>query len=143
MLIEVVTAPSSDGRCTVVQVRGQVDLSSVQDLRDALNGAAASRRAVVVDLTRVTFFSAAGLRCLEQFDDVVSSLSGQFGLVFAGDSHPVSVVLRAVETVDRWSIHPSAAAALAEFAKVRSGSSATPSAPITRAARGSSTAVSG
>jgi len=119
MLLEVATAPSVDGRCAIVRVGGQVDLSSAPDLRDALSGAATPGCAVVVDLVHVTFFSAAGLHCFEQFDDVVTGLAGRFALVLTGRLHPVSVVLRAVRMVDRWPIHPSVDAALAGFAGVR------------------------
>jgi anti-anti-sigma factor len=55
------------GNVVVVEVRGEVDLATVDELGERLDEAVASApRAVICDLRQVTFLAAVGLHCLQR-----------------------------------------------------------------------------
>jgi anti-anti-sigma factor len=85
----------------VVRARGDVDILSAGDLRAALAVAALTDQGMVVDLTGVTFFSAAVVRCLEDADRSAHPQRSSLRLVWP-PSHSVLTVLRAVRMFDRW-----------------------------------------
>jgi anti-anti-sigma factor len=57
----------------VLQVDGEIDMSTAEELRGALENALSADPTVVVDMTGVTFCDAAGLRVLLQ---AAASLNG-------------------------------------------------------------------
>jgi anti-sigma B factor antagonist len=61
-LTEVLSGPA--GAPAVCVVRGEIDISNVDELRTGLEEAAASAAGVVVDLSGVTFMASAGVRAL-------------------------------------------------------------------------------
>lgn len=61
-LTEVLSGPA--GAPAVCVVRGEIDISNVDELRTGLAEAASAADAVVVDLSAVTFMASAGVRAL-------------------------------------------------------------------------------
>lgn len=59
---EVLSGPA--GAPAVCVVRGEIDISNVDELRTGLEQAASAAGAVVVDLSAVTFMASAGVRAL-------------------------------------------------------------------------------
>ena len=72
-----------DTRTWVLVLDGSLDLSNVEDLRDAFDALFAKKiYRIILDLERVAFISSAGFGCLLHARDVVLENGG--GLVFAG-----------------------------------------------------------
>jgi anti-anti-sigma factor len=62
LLTEVLSGPADAPAVCVV--RGEIDISNVHELRDRLDEAVRAARALVVDLSAVTFMASAGVRAL-------------------------------------------------------------------------------
>lgn len=73
----------AEGDPSVLHVAGEIDLSTADQLREALAVVVASDSEVVVDMTDVTFVDASGLRVLVQ---VAGSLNGRGPLVLENAS---------------------------------------------------------
>lgn len=79
---------------TVVEVRGEVDLTTRSALADALTGAvtASPGRRVVVDLTRCAFFGACGAEVLHRAQSTAQRRRGSLDVV-VGDGGPVAATI--------------------------------------------------
>jgi anti-anti-sigma regulatory factor len=84
----------------LVKVSGPVDASTCAPLVAALHRAVGYRE-VMVDLSGVTHFSAAGVHALEDAEALLAERGGVLRLV-AGRAGSVDVVLRALDMQDRW-----------------------------------------
>jgi len=71
--MELLRTKALKGRPPVLQVDGEIDVSTAEQLRSALEKALAADPTSVVDMSGVTFFDAAGLRVVLQ---VAASLNG-------------------------------------------------------------------
>ncbi len=96
-----VTVVEQTGARVLLEVSGSVDAFTATSLVDAL-GRTAHDREVVVDLSRVTFFSAAGVHALETAEELLVGCGGALRLVGV-DAGSVMLVLRVLEMQDRWS----------------------------------------
>lgn len=86
-----VSSPAGDG-VRVLQVAGEVDLSTLGLLREHLEEqVTAGRRGVVLDLTGVSFFAACGAALLAETADRASALG--VALLLVTDARPVLRVL--------------------------------------------------
>ena len=86
-MLKLTTVPY-DGKTWVLVLDGSLDLSNVEDLRDAFDALFTKKiYRIIVDLERVAFIASAGFGCLLHARDVVLENGG--GLVFAGTNHRV------------------------------------------------------
>ncbi len=100
--LSVAVHPAPPANAGVVTVRGEVDFSSAPLLADRIAQARIWFTTVVVDLSGVTFFSAAGIDAL--------LTDGPMALVC---SPPVLRVITTAGLEDRWALHRSVFLALA------------------------------
>jgi anti-anti-sigma factor len=78
-----ITSVPYDPRTWVLVLDGSLDLSNVEDLRDAFDALFDKKiYRIILDLERVAFIASAGFGCLLHARDVVLDNGG--GLVFAG-----------------------------------------------------------
>ncbi|MCO1655035.1 STAS domain-containing protein [Pseudonocardia humida] len=104
MLIVALCRPADDS--VVVEVGGELDAFNCGLLAETLGQAVArGTGAVIVDLARVDYFSAAGLHCLDQAAEQAAAAARPMHLVCAADG-AVLRVLRAAGMSARWSVHP-------------------------------------
>jgi len=103
MLFDVSIACAIDRRATVVRVVGEVDISTRDALVAAIDRAAGFGGPLVLDLAGVTFFSAAGVHCIEHADRLMACAGHPLRIVVR-PTGPVMVVLDVVRPVRRWSI---------------------------------------
>jgi anti-sigma B factor antagonist len=76
-----------------VRVLGEVDLSTCEVLRDALDAAmAAGADDLSVDLTGATFIDSAGLHCLLEGSRKCGQLGMRFDVVVVDDSPPLKLL---------------------------------------------------
>ena len=104
----------SDGY-VVVRVAGEVDISTRPPLMEALRTAVGSQdRAVVIDLSAVRFFSAAGVHCV---DTAVTELGarGRPVRVVCPDPGPVWRLICVLKLHRQWPVHHSIADAVADL----------------------------
>jgi len=101
--IDVAAVEQSSTR-VLLQVSGPVDAYTCAPLRQALLGAVGYRE-VIVDLSRVTHFSAAGVHALEAAEQSLAERGGLLRLVTAR-AGSVGIVLRALDMQDRWPVQP-------------------------------------
>ena len=95
---------STDG-CVVVTVAGDVDISTSPDLRAALSGAIADGiRAIVVDLSAVSFVDSTALGVLVGAYTALRNTGGRLALV--NDHEAVLKVLRITALDDVLGVHP-------------------------------------
>jgi anti-anti-sigma factor len=90
-----------DGDPPVLEVDGEIDLASADELRTALEEALASDPSTEVDLSGVSFFDAAGLRILLQ---VASGRNGHGPLALRNPPRGVTWILEIVGLRDLPSI---------------------------------------
>jgi len=96
----------------LVEVAGEVDMRSRSRLAEALDRAVGGGAVtVVVDLSEVSFFSAAGVSCLDDAADVLAAGRGRLRLV-CPQSGAVWRVLTLLELESAWPVHPTAADAV-------------------------------
>jgi anti-anti-sigma regulatory factor len=88
----------------LLQVSGPVDMATCAPLVAALRRAVGYRE-VMVDLSRVTFFSAAGVHALEDAEEMLAERGGVLRLV-AGCPGSVDLVLRLLGMQGRWPAQP-------------------------------------
>jgi anti-sigma B factor antagonist len=106
-----VSTRSADG-CAVVTVAGDVDISTSPELRSALADATASgARAIVVDLSDVSFVDSTALGVLVGAYTAVRNNGGRLAIV--NDHEAVLKVLRITALHDVLGVHPTLADALA------------------------------
>ncbi|MCO1654602.1 STAS domain-containing protein [Pseudonocardia humida] len=103
MLFDVSIACAIDRRTTVVRISGAVDISTRDAFVAAIECAAAFGGPIELDLNGVTFFSAAGMHCIEHADRLMACGGHPLRLVVRRTS-PVMIVLDAVQPHRRWSI---------------------------------------
>jgi anti-anti-sigma factor len=111
-LFEVTLAPLAARDAAIVHVVGEIDMSVAGRFDTTLVRAASQYKGVVIDLARVSFFSAAGIRCIEHAEEVLDTGPDALVLVCSGHHHPVCALLRAAELGKRWPIFPALTAAL-------------------------------
>jgi anti-sigma B factor antagonist len=100
----------ADGEVTVVDVVGEVDLSSAPGLAEQLSTLFDDgRRRVVVDLTEVTFLDSTGLGTLVGARNRAEEVGGRLPLVATGDR--VLKLFRITGLDDVFEIYPSLDAA--------------------------------
>jgi anti-anti-sigma factor len=99
-----VAAVEQPGTRIVLEVSGPVDAYTCPPLVEALRRAAGYRE-VVVDLSRVTHFSAAGVHALEAAEQSLAERGGLLRLATAR-AGSVGIVLRALDMQDRWPVQP-------------------------------------
>jgi anti-anti-sigma regulatory factor len=88
----------------LLEVSGPVDMFTCAPLVAALRRAVGYCE-VMVDLSRVTHFSAAGVHALEEAEALLAERGGLLRLV-AGRTGSVAIVLRALDMQDRWPAQP-------------------------------------
>lgn len=100
--------------CVVVEVRGEVDLSSLDALEQCLSTVLAGEApAIVLDLSRMGFVDAAGLRVLLRAKRRAASRGRPF--VLAGPRAAVARLLVVTDLDRRFTIFPTVAEAAAAF----------------------------
>jgi anti-anti-sigma factor len=97
-----VAAAEQPGARIVLQVSGPVDMHTCPPLVEALRRAAGYRK-VIVDLSRVTHFSAAGVHALEAAEELLTEHGGLLRLLTV-PAGSVGIVLQALDMQDRWSV---------------------------------------
>jgi anti-anti-sigma factor len=90
--------------CILLKVSGSVDMFTRAPFAAALRHALRYRE-VMVDLSGVTFFSAAGIHVLEDAEELLAQRGGVLRLV-PGWDESVALVLRAVNMQNRWLAQP-------------------------------------
>jgi anti-anti-sigma regulatory factor len=104
---------ATDDRCSVVEVGGDIDILVRSELADVLTRACDSgTRALIVDLSAVTLFSAAAFSCLQQVADLLAIRGGVLHIACPPGSLP-GRILRLFDPDGRWPRHTDAAAAVA------------------------------
>jgi len=93
------------GQATVVTAVGEIDMDTADILERCLAGARSNRRAVLLDLSGVSFFGSSGVNCL-----LAEITSGADLRVVA--SHPVERVLDLTGLRDRIAVCTSVESAL-------------------------------
>ena len=97
----------------LVEVAGAVDIATSGRVTEVLRGAAArGTPALIVDLSRVTLFAAAGFHCLEETATLLAGRDGSLHLACAEHS-PAARVLRLLDEYGRWTVHPDVPTAVA------------------------------
>ncbi|WP_214403014.1 STAS domain-containing protein [Pseudonocardia lacus] len=103
MLIVALCRPADD--CVVVEVGGELDAFNCGLLAETLGQATArGTGAVIVDMERVDYFSAAGLHCLEHAAEEAAAARRPLHLVCAPGG-AVQRVLLAAGMGARWPVH--------------------------------------
>jgi anti-sigma B factor antagonist len=110
-MLDVEVVNSHGDGYAVVRVTGEVDMASAPLLRERLEHAARTCPRVIVDLSNVTFFGAAGLHCLERADELLARRGATLSVVTDEDSL-VMRILRVTNLDDRWRVHPGPADAV-------------------------------
>lgn len=99
-------------RQVIVQVSGDVDMFTEPQLASGVQDAIASGSSViVVDLTMVSFFSAAGIRCLESALSAVQAQGSTLCLV-CPDAGPARRILHLLDLDREWPLYPALADAI-------------------------------
>jgi anti-anti-sigma factor len=102
----------SEADHAVVEVTGEVDQRSRVQLVKALDRVVRSEaKALVVDLTGVTFFSAAGVHCIEDTAEAMAARGGGFHLV-CPEGKAAWVVLNVLALLPCWPVHATMADAV-------------------------------
>lgn len=100
-----------DSAWVVVRVEGEVDLSTAAELDAALARARTiAARAVICDLSGVTFFALAGFHCLQRIEDELRTADVGFHLVVGAAAATMPVLARLLPSY-RWNVHDDVAAA--------------------------------
>ncbi len=103
---------AGNAQCTVVTVRGELDIATAPQLVAALDGAAAAEPSrVVVDLLQTTFIDSTGLTTLFRAHKRHESGSGGFAIVCAADNMEIRRVIDLMGFDTVFTIHESLAAA--------------------------------
>jgi anti-sigma B factor antagonist len=103
-ILDVEIVEDQDGGYAIVTVTGEVDICSAALLEKPLEQAADTCPSLIVDLSRVTFFGAVGLRCLLQADALLALRGRTLALVTSEDSM-VTRILHVTNLEDRWPLH--------------------------------------
>ena len=93
---------------TIVRCEGEVDLASAEQFASGLRSAARSDGPVVIDLIAVPFMDSSGLKALLSFS---SELGDRVALAMSPGS-PIVSLLELAGVSDRFSVHPTPAAAI-------------------------------
>jgi anti-anti-sigma factor len=94
---------ASRGHVTVIEVTGELDLSTVHLLAELVDHVARARPAsVVLDMAKVSFFCAAGLRVVLNARDTIAAAGGR--LVLRAPSPCTWRVLRITATAHRFAL---------------------------------------
>jgi anti-anti-sigma factor len=99
--MELLTIELVQGQPPVLRVDGEIDLSTSEKFRTALEEALATHPRLVVDMGGVTFFDATGIRALLQ---AAESLNGGGPLQICSCAH-LARVLHLVGLTDLTSVH--------------------------------------
>jgi anti-sigma B factor antagonist len=105
----------NDPGCTVVEVSGDVDISTSPDLRAALAAVLAEdARAVVIDLSAVRFIDSTGLGVLVGVYTAMRNANGRLAVV---NDYPAVLKVFSITALDEvLNIHPTLNAAVASVA---------------------------
>jgi anti-anti-sigma factor len=121
--VDEVTGAPSEQKCAavsdantdavVVAVRGEIDMLTEPELRRVLHEglSRAAGRALVVDLTDVSFFSSTGIAALVEAHSLARTQDTRVSLVVTPDSPP-DRSLTAMGLASRWAIHHTRTSAL-------------------------------
>lgn len=91
---------------------GEHDLGTVPRVREALNAAAATERAVVIDLCATTFVDSSILGAILDARRAAIDHGRGFAVACAGETEPVRRVLEVTGLIDELPVHPTRDAAL-------------------------------
>jgi anti-sigma B factor antagonist len=97
----------------VVALSGEHDLGTVGRVAEGLSDAAATGRAVVVDLCATTFVDSSILGAILDARRAAIDEDRGFAVACSGDAEPVRRVLEVTGLVDELPVHPTREAALA------------------------------
>jgi anti-sigma B factor antagonist len=97
----------------VVVLNGEHDLGTVPNVKDALAGAAADGKAVLVDLCTATFVDSSILGALLEARRTAVDNDRGFAVACSGEAEPVRRVLEVTGLADELPVHPTREAALA------------------------------
>ena len=112
--LEVRTERAADG-AVVVKVVGELDLSTQEQLRDALVAAADAENPVVVDLSECAFIDSSGIRALLVGHEALAGNGRGGRMVVAGPQPPVQRVLEMTGLGEAIPVHESVEKALQSF----------------------------
>ena len=104
-----------DGGAFVVRAQGEVDLNNAEQLATGLRSAHGSDEPVILDLIGVPFMDSSGLRVLLL---ACEELGDRLALVMSPGS-PIASLLDLAGVGDRFSMHPTPAAAIDAGARTR------------------------
>jgi anti-anti-sigma factor len=96
------TSTVRQGNITILSVRGEIDLLSIDRLHQAIDAAFRGGTAnLLVDLTKTTFLASAGLKALEQARERADTAGAMFAVAAARPSitHPI-VALQLEQVLD-------------------------------------------
>ena len=82
--MELLRIATVEGEPPVLQVEGEIDISTAEDLQMALDAALSANPNLVIDMAGVTFFDAAGIRVVLR---VASSRNGAGPLTLVNAAH--------------------------------------------------------
>jgi anti-sigma B factor antagonist len=105
------TVMELDNGVTKVVITGRIDIAGAQDIDLPLNVVGGSRRAVVIDLTDVTFMASMGLRGLVMCAKAIHSKRGKVSMF--GPRDDVAEVIRTMGIDELIPLLPSEAEAIA------------------------------
>jgi anti-anti-sigma factor len=104
---------AEDDRYVLVEVAGEIDILSRQELAEVLSRAVdGGTPAVIVDLSAVTLLSAAGFHCLQHAEDQLARRRGRLHVVCPAGGL-ADRILRLFDPNGRWPRFPDAQAAVA------------------------------
>jgi anti-sigma B factor antagonist len=109
---EVRTETADDGVAIVV-LSGEHDLGTVPQVKEALGGAAADGKAIIVDLCAATFVDSSILGALLEARRTAVDSSRGFAVACSGEAEPVRRVLEVTGLADELPVHSTREAALA------------------------------
>ena len=88
-----------EGGVTRVVLSGRIDIAGAQEIDMRMGIVAGSRRAVVIDLSGVSFIASMGLRCLVSAAKMVSSKQGRMVLLSPNASVETTIKTTGIDTV--------------------------------------------
>jgi anti-sigma B factor antagonist len=97
----------------VVVLDGEHDLGTVPHVKEALGGAAADGKAILVDLCTATFVDSSILGALLEARRTAVDSGRGFAVACSGEAEPVRRVLEVTGLADELPVHPTREAALA------------------------------
>jgi anti-sigma B factor antagonist len=104
-----------DGGVTLVALRGRLDLHGVNAIETKFNATGASRNALIVDLSGVTYIASMGMRMLLLAGKTLAARHGKMALL--APSRDLVTVLRTAGVDTAIPIHATRAQALSSVAR--------------------------